>query len=91
MYIGYKYWDVLDKANLVGKNLCQGKNDYQSGGIFYGLFLAIKIKNSLTINEFGTIEQHMIFKGFNNSKQILDRSQYFDMLEGKKISAMLPR
>ena len=22
-----KYWDVLDKAKLVGKNLCQGKND----------------------------------------------------------------
>ena len=27
LYIDKKYWDVLDKANLVGKNLCQGKND----------------------------------------------------------------
>ena len=33
----------------------------------------------------------MTFKGFNDSKRLLDRSQYFDMLEGKKISAMLPR
>ena len=33
----------------------------------------------------------MTFKGFNDSKRIIDRSQYFDMLEGKQISAMLPR
>ena len=33
----------------------------------------------------------MTFKGFNDSKRLLDRSQHFDMLEGKQISAMLPR
>ena len=33
----------------------------------------------------------MTFKGFNDSKRLLDRSQYFNMLECKKISAMLPR
>ena len=33
----------------------------------------------------------MTFKGFTDSKRLLDRSQYFSMLEGKKISAMLPR
>ena len=33
----------------------------------------------------------MSFKGFNDSKRLSDRSQYFDMLEGKRISAMLPR
>ena len=27
LHIEKRYWDVLDKANLVGKNLCQGKND----------------------------------------------------------------
>ena len=26
----------------------------------------------------------MTFKGFNDSKRLLDRSQYFIMLEGKK-------
>ena len=30
-----KHWDDLDKAGLVGDKLCQGKNDYKSGGIFY--------------------------------------------------------
>ena len=27
LYIEKKYWDVLDKANLVGTKLCQSKND----------------------------------------------------------------
>ena len=38
LYIEKKYWHVLDKANLVGERLCRGKNDYKTGGIFYGLF-----------------------------------------------------
>ena len=42
LYTVKKNWDVLDKANLVGKNLCQCKGDYKTGGIFYGLFLAPK-------------------------------------------------
>ena len=91
LYLEKKYWDVLDKANLVSKNLCQGKNDFDSCGIFYGLFLAPKTKYCLTIKEFGIIEEHMTFKGFSDSKRLLDRSQYFNMLEGEKISAMLPR
>ena len=55
------------------------------------MFLAPKIKYCLTINELGIIEQHMTLKGFNDSKRLLDRSQCFNMLEGKKITAMLPR
>ena len=51
LYVEKKYWDVLDKANLVGEELCQGKNDYKTGGIFYGLFLATKIKYCLTIDD----------------------------------------
>ena len=33
----------------------------------------------------------MTFKGLNDSIRILDGSQYFNMSEGKKKSAMLPR
>ena len=90
LYIERKYWDVLDKANLV-ESLCQGKNDYKTGGIFYGLFLAPKIKYCLTIDDYGIIQEHKTFKGFNDSERLSDRSQYFKMIEGKKISAMLPR
>ena len=91
MYIEKKYWDVLDKTNLVGKGLCQSKKHYKTGGIFYVLFLAPKMECVSTVVEFDIIQQHMTFKGVNDSKRILDRSHYFDMLEGKKISAILPR
>ena len=91
MYIEKKYWDVLDKAKLIGEGLCQGKNDYKTGGIFYGLFLAAKRKYCLTIDDYGVIQEHKTFEGFNDSKRLLDRSQYFKMIKGEKISALLPR
>ena len=84
LYIEKKYWDVLDKANLVGEELCQGKNDYKSRGVFYGLFLTPKIKYVLTIYEFGILQEHKTFTGFNDSKRLLHRSQYFKMKDGKK-------
>ena len=90
LYTEKKYWDVLDKANLVGEGFCQGKSDV-SGGILYGLFLAPKTNYVLTIDEFGILQQYMTFKGFIGSKRLLDQSQYFNMLEGKKISTMLPK
>ena len=33
----------------------------------------------------------MTFKGFKDSKRLLDLSQYFEKIEGKKISALLPK
>ena len=33
----------------------------------------------------------MTFKGFHDSKRLLDRSQYSHMLKGKKVTAMFPR
>ena len=62
LYIENKHWDKLEKTGLVGKNLLQGKNDYKDGGIFYGLFLAPKIKYCLTINKYGVIDEHKTFK-----------------------------
>ena len=62
LYIEKKHWEKLDKFGLVGNDLCQDKNDYGDGGIFYSLFLAPKIKYSLTINEYGLVEEHKKFK-----------------------------
>ena len=84
LYIEKKNWDVLDKTNLVGESLCQGKNDYKTGGIFYGLLLAPKIKYCLTIGDYGIIQEHKTFRGFNDSNRILNRAQYFKMIEVKK-------
>ena len=84
LYIEKKYWDVLGKAKLVEEGLCQGENDYETGGIFYGLYLAPKIKYCLTIDDYGIIQEHKTFKGLNDSKRLLDRSQYFKMKKGEK-------
>ena len=85
-----KQWDNLKEAGLVGKNLLQGKNDYKEGGIFYGLFLAPKIKYCLTINKFGAIDEHKTFKGFTNVSDNLDRKEHFKMFEGDNIVAKVP-
>ena len=82
---------MLDKAKLGGKGLCQGKNDLHSGSIFYGLFLVPKTKYVLTKNEYGVIRENKTCKRFNDSGQLLDRSQNFKMIEVEKISAMLPK
>ena len=86
-----KYWDVLDKANLVDKILCQGKNDYETGDILYGLFSAPKVKYCFTLYKLGIVQERKIFKGFNDRKRLIDHSYYFEMIEGKKISALLPK
>ena len=70
-----KYWEVSDKADLVGKNLCQIKCDYETGGIFYGLFLTPKVESVSIIKEFGIIQKHMTFERFNDSIRLLDRSK----------------
>ena len=82
--------DVLDNAKTGGKSLCQSKNNYETGGILFGLFLAPKIKYCLTINEFRIVQERETFKGFIDSKRVSDRSQYFKMIESKKMSTMLP-
>ena len=90
LYIENKHWDKLEKAGLVGKNLLQGQNDYRDGGIFYGLFLAPKIKYCLTINKYGVIDEQKTFKGFTNVSDNLDRKEYFKMADGDKLVAKVP-
>ena len=72
------------------KNLLEGKNDYRDGGIFYGLFLAPKIKYCLTINKYGVIDEHKTFKGFSNVSNNLDRKKYFNKANGDKLVAKVP-
>ena len=90
LYIENKHWEKLDKAGLVGKNRGQGKNDYGDGGIWYGLFLAPKIKYCLTINNYGIIDEHKTFKGFTNVSDDLNRKEYFNMADGGKLTAKVP-
>ena len=68
-----------------------GKKDYKASGIFYGLFIAPKIKYCLTIDKFSIVQENKTIEGFNDSKRLLDRSQYFQIIECKKVSALLPK
>ena len=36
------------------------------------------------MDNYGIIQQHMTFRGFNDSERFLDQSQCFKMLESKK-------
>jgi len=90
LYIENKHWDKLKEKNLVGKNRGQGKNDYGDGGIWYGLFLAPKIKFALTINKYGVIDEHKTFKGFTSVSDNLNRKEYFNMANGDKLIAKVP-
>ena len=58
LYVQNKHWDKLDEVGLVGKIRLQGESDYKEAGIWYGLFLAPKIKFCLTITKFGIINEH---------------------------------
>ena len=49
------------------------------------------IKHILTIDGYGIIQQHLTFKGFNDSKRLWDRSQFFKMLNCEKATVMLPK
>ena len=90
LYIENKHWHKLDKAGSVGKEILQGKNDYKGGGIFYGLFLAPKIKNCLIRNKYGVIAEHKTFKGFEDVKEVLDRKKNFKMAVGDKLIPKVP-
>ena len=91
MYIENKHWDKLDKSKLIGKELLQCKNDPGSDSdIFYGLFLAPKIKFCLTINKLGVIDEHKIFKRFAKLSDNSERIEYFKMFECDKLIAKVP-
>ena len=81
----------MDKSALVGSRLCPGKTDNESGNIFYGMFLAPKLKFCSSIKECGILDYHKTVEGFNKNKRLLNRYQFFKMKEGKKFSASLPK
>ena len=69
----------MDKAGLVDESLLQGENYYKDGRIFYGLFLATKIKYCLTVNKYRVIDEHKTFKKFTNVSESLDRKNILNV------------
>ena len=54
------------------------------------MFLAPKMKYSLTADENGVIDEHRTVKSFTNSQRLLDRNHFFEKLKGEKTYAKLP-
>ena len=71
----------------MAKKILQSKNDFKDGRIFYGFFLAPKIKYCLIINKYGVIDEHKSFKVFTNVSENLDRKEYFEKFDGDKLLA----
>ena len=72
------------------KNQLQGKNDYKGGSIWYGLFSGPKKKYCLTLNHFGKIDEHKVFKGSANVSDNLDWKDCFKMADSGKVMAKVP-
>ena len=53
------------------------------------MFLAPKMKYSLTADEYGVIDEHRTVKDLTDSKRLLYRNQYCEKLKGKKNYAKL--
>ena len=41
-------------------------------GYFFGLFLAIKVKHCLTINEYGVTKERKAFKAYQDANRVLE-------------------
>ena len=63
IHLHSKHYDKLQEHEYVGLKLSQGKNDYEDGGIIYGLYLAPKIKFNIIINKDKILEYKQTFKG----------------------------
>ena len=90
LYFKNKHWDKLDKARLFGKNLLQGKNEDKDGGIWFGFFLALKIKYCLTIYKYSVVDEHKTFKCFTNVSDNLYRKEYLKMFKSDELVAKVP-
>ena len=71
LYFEKKHWEVLVKTKLVGEEVLQCKKDYESGAIFYGLFLAPEIKIvqlSMNLVLLKNIKRSRVFRTANDCK-----------------------
>ena len=87
LYTENKHRQKLDEVGIVVKNRLQSINDDKEGVIWYGVFLAPKIKHCLTINKFGFTDEHKTFKSFSNVSVNSNRKEYFKIaIRGKLIA-----
>ena len=82
VYIHNNDYEILKTKGLNGKDLYQSKNDYGTGGILFGLFLAPKIKYCIVIDENGILSQKTTFKGYDQNMVRLNFKDFLDLDRG---------
>ena len=85
VYIHNDKYETLKTKGLIGKNLYQSINDYGKREIFYGLFLAPKIKCCIIIDEKGILLQKTTFKGYDQNMVGLNFKDFLDLEKGDTI------
>ena len=90
LYIELKVSEKLDKAELVGKNRLQGKNDYKEGGVWYDFLLAPNKSFRWSINKFVFTDEHKTFKSLTNVSDTLDRREFLKKAYGGKLIDKVP-
>ena len=86
VYIHKNDYNILIEKGLVGKDLFQSKNDYgENAGIVYGLFLALKVKYCIVIDENGILSQNTTFKGFNQNINNITFKGFLDLEQGETL------
>ena len=85
LYISNENWDKLFKADLTSENeYCKGKNDYNDGGIIFGLYLAPKIKYNIILTSKGELVEKKTFKGYTKGNN-LSVEDYLKLASGENI------
>ena len=81
-YTSQAHYDILDKLGHVGGNMCQGKNDYENGGIVFGMYLGSKIKYNIVLDD-GILSEKKTFKG--NNREMLSSTDFFTLESGASV------
>ena len=78
VYIHNDDYETIKTKGLIGKNLYQSKNVYGKGGILFGLFLALKIKYCIIIDESDILSQKTIFKVYDQNMVGINFKNFLD-------------
>jgi hypothetical protein len=84
IYISLALFNKLKEAGYFGGDLGQGKNDYNNGGIIFGLYLGPKVKYNLVLYDIGILTEKKTFKGYN--KDSLKSEEFFKLSAGETIT-----
>ncbi len=83
LYISGDNFELLKQHDYVGNDLGKGKNDYENGGIIWGLFLSPKVKYCLVLKDDFTLKEIKTFKGYQNTKVKIE--DYLKLASGETI------